>query len=52
MDDRFVDWRNPSARDLKFIDNVITQVLEKFPWVVGVTGSHYEGREKMLKASS
>ena len=49
MDAYSVDWRNPSARDLSSIDNAITQVLEKFPWVIGVTGSAYEGREENVE---
>lgn len=40
-----INWRKPSATDLDSIDDIVSRTLAKFPWVVAITGSTYEGRE-------
>lgn len=40
-----LNWGKPRKTDLEGIDLHLAGVLEKFPWILLVTGSAYEGRE-------
>ncbi len=40
-----INWYNPDYNSLIAIDKFIVETMVSFPWIVGVTGSAYEGRE-------
>ena len=47
--DTGINWNNPTKNELMQIDNMIVDLMRKFPLVVGSTGAAYEGRERNVE---